>query len=225
MTIPKEKGDGSSNSMPKTERDSKDETILAQEQVKQAQLKMQLHSTKKGDHETIESYVKKLKSTADSLAAINSPISDQDLVLQLLAGLPSQYLLLKNTISSQFPLPNFSKSCSMQYEYEKSLPGQSSTRPPLSSDQSENNNSNSSKSALETLHDIANAVTTMVSIGSKFCNAFGWSQTSTTNGGRGRGRGRGPDGGRGRGGGRGNCNKRGGGPSNNNNNSRNSGRR
>ncbi|XP_060200995.1 uncharacterized protein LOC132629328 [Lycium barbarum] len=95
MSIPKEKGDGSSNSMPKTEMDSKDETILAQDQVKQAQLKMHLHSTKKEDHETIESYVKKLKCTADSLAAINSPISDQDLVLQLLAGLPSQYLLLK----------------------------------------------------------------------------------------------------------------------------------
>ncbi|MCD7473090.1 hypothetical protein HAX54_014678 [Datura stramonium] len=58
-SVPKEKVDCSS----KTEMGSKDETMLAQ------QLKMQFHGTRKGDLETIESYVNRLKSTADTLAA------------------------------------------------------------------------------------------------------------------------------------------------------------
>ncbi|KAK4736895.1 hypothetical protein R3W88_000592 [Solanum pinnatisectum] len=35
------------------------------------------------------------------------------MVLQLFAGLPTQYLPLKNTISSMFPLPNFEDACFM----------------------------------------------------------------------------------------------------------------
>ncbi|XP_055815270.1 uncharacterized protein LOC129885081 [Solanum dulcamara] len=157
MSVPKEKVAGS----------SKDETIIIAQQ-----LKMQFHSTRKGDLETIESYVKKLKSIADSLAANGNPLSDPDLVLQLLAGLPSpQYLLLKNTISSQLPLPNFSEACSMLYQYEKST----STPPPPLPPPPENN-SNSSKSTVEMIHDIASTVTTVASIAREFWNVLGpWS--------------------------------------------------
>ncbi|XP_060196924.1 uncharacterized protein LOC132626176 [Lycium barbarum] len=72
--------------------------LMQDDQIKRVQLRMQFHSTRKGDDETIESYVKRLKSIADSLAAIDSPISDSDMVLQLLAGLPSEYEILKNII-------------------------------------------------------------------------------------------------------------------------------
>ncbi|XP_060196923.1 uncharacterized protein LOC132626175 [Lycium barbarum] len=86
---------------------------------KAQQLKMHFHSTRKGDDETIESYVKRLKSIADSLAAIDSPISDSDMVLQLLAGLPSEYEPLKKIISSRWPLPTFEDACSMVYMQER----------------------------------------------------------------------------------------------------------
>ncbi|XP_049386910.1 uncharacterized protein LOC125851171 [Solanum stenotomum] len=96
---------------------SKDETIITVQQ-----LKMQFLGTRKGDLDTIESYVKNLKSIADSLSANDNPLSDSDLVLQLLAGLPSsQYSPYQNRISSQFPLPDFSGACSLLYKYESLL--------------------------------------------------------------------------------------------------------
>ncbi|XP_049372791.1 uncharacterized protein LOC125837757 [Solanum verrucosum] len=108
--------------------------------IKQTQLKIQFHSTRKGDLETIESYVKKLRSIANSVAEIDSPISDSDMVLQLLAGLPIQYLLLKNTISSKCPLPTFGDACFMVYKQEgillKDQEEQSSCFPKEESDSS-----------------------------------------------------------------------------------------
>ncbi|XP_060196914.1 uncharacterized protein LOC132626169 isoform X2 [Lycium barbarum] len=91
---------------------------IQDDQIKRAQLKMQFHNTRKGDDETIESYVKILNSIADSLAAIDSPISDSDMVLQLLAGLPSEYEPLKKIISSEWPLLTFEEACSMVYMQE-----------------------------------------------------------------------------------------------------------
>ncbi|XP_059292545.1 uncharacterized protein LOC132046010 [Lycium ferocissimum] len=69
--------------------------------------------TKKGDDETIESYVKRLKSIADSRAAMGIPISDWNMVLKLLAGLPSEYEPVKKLISRTRPLLTFEDACSM----------------------------------------------------------------------------------------------------------------
>ncbi|KAK6802774.1 hypothetical protein RDI58_000557 [Solanum bulbocastanum] len=91
------------------------------DQIRQVQLKIQFHGIRKGDLDTIESYVKKLKSIANSLAEMDSPISDSDMVLQLLAGLPNQYLPLKNTISSMISLPSFEEASSMLYMQEDIL--------------------------------------------------------------------------------------------------------
>ncbi|KAH0729370.1 hypothetical protein KY290_000510 [Solanum tuberosum] len=102
---------------PSFDLSSKDETIITVQQ-----LKMQFLGTRKGDLDTIESYVKSLKSIADSLSANDNPLSDSDLVLQLLAGLPSsQYSPYQNRISSQSPLPDFSGACSLLYMYESLL--------------------------------------------------------------------------------------------------------
>lgn len=168
MSIPKEK-------VPNSSMDSNNETIITAQQ-----LKIQFRSTRKGDLEPIESYVKKLKSTADSLTAIGNPISDPDLVLQLVAGLPNpQYLLIRNTISSQLPLPNFSEACSMLYEYEKTItPGAAAAE---SSNSSNNSSSNSTKSTVEMIHDIASTVSTVASIAREFWNALGpWSGGSSS---------------------------------------------
>ncbi|XP_059281282.1 uncharacterized protein LOC132034976 [Lycium ferocissimum] len=91
---------------------------IQDDQIKRAQLKMQFRSTRKGDDETIESYVKRLKSIADSLAAMGLPISDWDMVLQLLAGLPSEYEPLRKIIASKWPHPTFEEACSMVYMLE-----------------------------------------------------------------------------------------------------------
>ncbi|KAL3347644.1 hypothetical protein AABB24_021357 [Solanum stoloniferum] len=108
-------------SFRKEESNNSSTNSVEDDQIRQVQLKMQFYSTRKGDLDTIESYVKKLKSIANSLAEMDSPISDSDMVLQLLAGLPIQYLPLKNTISSRCPLPNFEEASSMLYMQEDIL--------------------------------------------------------------------------------------------------------
>ncbi|XP_049386907.1 uncharacterized protein LOC125851169 [Solanum stenotomum] len=105
MNFPNEEPDNSTNS-------------VEDDQIRQVQLKIQFHSTRKGDLETIESYVKRLRSIADSLAEIGDEISNSNMVLQLLAGLPIEYLPLKNTISSKWPLPTFGDACFMVYKHE-----------------------------------------------------------------------------------------------------------
>uniref|UniRef100_A0A0V0I9T9 Putative ovule protein n=1 Tax=Solanum chacoense TaxID=4108 RepID=A0A0V0I9T9_SOLCH len=108
-------------SFRKDESNNSSTNSVEDDQIRLAQLQIQFHGTRREDFQPIESYVKKLKSTANSLAEINSPISDSDMVLQLLAGLPNQYLPLKNTISSMRPLPNFEEASSMLYMQEDIL--------------------------------------------------------------------------------------------------------
>ncbi|KAH0729369.1 hypothetical protein KY289_000557 [Solanum tuberosum] len=108
-------------SFRKDESNNSSTNSVEDNQIRRAQLQIQFHETRREDFHPIESYVKKLKSIANSLAEINSPISDSDMVLQLLAGLPNQYLPLKNTISSMRPLPNFEEASSMLYMQEELL--------------------------------------------------------------------------------------------------------
>ncbi|KAH0764642.1 hypothetical protein KY285_000513 [Solanum tuberosum] len=85
---------------PSFDLSSKDETIITVQQ-----LKMQFLGTRKGDLDTIESYVKSLKSIADSLSANDNPLSDSDLVLQLLAGACSLLYMYESLLQEQ----NYSK--------------------------------------------------------------------------------------------------------------------
>ncbi|XP_059281625.1 uncharacterized protein LOC132035385 isoform X2 [Lycium ferocissimum] len=103
----------------KADNSTQNETssVIQDDQIRRAQLKVQFDSTRKGDLETVESYMKKLKSIAISLAEINSPVSDSDMVLQLLTGLPSEYSPVKK-IS---PLPNFEKACLLVSMQERIL--------------------------------------------------------------------------------------------------------
>ncbi|XP_060200115.1 uncharacterized protein LOC132628346 [Lycium barbarum] len=132
---------------------------------------MQFHGTRKEDHETIESYVKKLQSIANSLAEINNLVSDQDLVLQLLAGLPSQYSAYQDTISSQFPLPDFSKACSLLYMYETLLKEQETTNPTSSEE------GNYNKETFDKFLDMLCTVSSVASTACGLWNMFGTSST------------------------------------------------
>lgn len=63
-----------------------------------ASLKMQLLDLKKGN-QSIDEYLRHAKSIADSLAAINKPVPDEDLVVATLHGLGSDYLMLRTALT------------------------------------------------------------------------------------------------------------------------------
>ena len=62
------------------------------------QLRLELQSTKKGFMTMID-YIMKVKATADSLAAIGEPVSEQDQVMNLLEGLGSDYNVVVTAIN------------------------------------------------------------------------------------------------------------------------------
>ncbi|XP_056688336.1 uncharacterized protein [Spinacia oleracea] len=63
-----------------------------------AYLEKEFTTTKMADFGSVMAYYNKLKSLADQLANVGSPVSDQRLVLRLLAGLPEAYAHFVTTI-------------------------------------------------------------------------------------------------------------------------------
>ncbi|XP_019228688.1 PREDICTED: uncharacterized protein LOC109209806 [Nicotiana attenuata] len=90
------------------------------------QLKVQFHNLKKGSL-SIADYVHRLKSISDALTSIGNPISDSDLILQILSGLPSEYLSISTSISTRVPLSTFLETRSLMFLHETQLTGFSST--------------------------------------------------------------------------------------------------
>lgn len=70
------------------------------------QLKEHFKSLKKGTL-SIHDYCQNIKTTADSLADVGHPLTDKQLVLQILHGLPRSYSTVANLVSFQTPLPSF----------------------------------------------------------------------------------------------------------------------
>jgi len=89
------------------------------------QLKVQFHNLKKGSL-SISDYVHRLKSIADALISIGNPISNSDLVLQVLSGLSSKYLSVSTSISTRISLPSFLETISLLFLHETQLNGISS---------------------------------------------------------------------------------------------------
>ncbi|KAH0745426.1 hypothetical protein KY285_007083 [Solanum tuberosum] len=100
-------------------------TVLLLASSRTLQLKVQFHNLKKGSL-SISDYVHRLKSIADALISIGNPISDSDLVLQVLSGLPSEYLSVSTSISTRIPLPSFLETRSLLFLHETQLNGLSS---------------------------------------------------------------------------------------------------
>nr|XP_009780266.1 PREDICTED: uncharacterized protein LOC104229337 [Nicotiana sylvestris] len=90
------------------------------------QLKVQFHNLKKGSL-SIADYVRCFKSITDALTSIGNPISDFDLVLQILSGLPYEYLSVSTSISTRIPLPTFLETRSLLFLHDTQLNGFSST--------------------------------------------------------------------------------------------------
>lgn len=76
------------------------------------QLENDLRTTVIGDL-SIHDYCKKLKSIADLLANVESPISDRVLVMHLLNGLSEKYDNIINVIQHRTPFPGFMEARSM----------------------------------------------------------------------------------------------------------------
>ncbi|XP_019232745.1 PREDICTED: uncharacterized protein LOC109213406 [Nicotiana attenuata] len=95
------------------------------------QLKVQFHNLKKGDL-SINDYVHRLKTIADSLNSVGNPISETDLVLQSLSGLPSDYMPVSTSISTRIPLPYFTETRSLLFLHEAQLSNFSATNSDLS---------------------------------------------------------------------------------------------
>jgi len=71
-------------------------------QAKSIELKRQLTTMRKSESMTIDQYLREAKTIADSLAAINSPVSSQDLIDHVLLGLGREYDTLVGIIT-HFP--------------------------------------------------------------------------------------------------------------------------
>lgn len=76
------------------------------------QLEEKFKSLKKGSL-YIHDYCQAIKNTADNLADVGNPVSDKQLVLQTLHGLPKSYGTVANLISFQSPLPSFFQTRSL----------------------------------------------------------------------------------------------------------------
>lgn len=72
----------------------------------------QFKSLKKGSL-SIHNYCQTIKSIADQLADVGHPLSDKQLVLQTLHGLPKSYSTVVNSISFQTPFPTFFQTRSL----------------------------------------------------------------------------------------------------------------
>ncbi|XP_012853856.1 PREDICTED: uncharacterized protein LOC105973379 [Erythranthe guttata] len=82
------------------------------EDYRAIQLEEQFKSLKKGSL-SIHDYCQLLKTTADNLADVGNPVSDKQLILQTLHGLPKHYGTIVNLISFQTPLPSFLQTRSL----------------------------------------------------------------------------------------------------------------
>lgn len=76
------------------------------------QLQDQFRSTKKGSH-SITEYCHTLKNLADDLQDVDSPITEIELVMQILRQLPPSYHSLVDVITNSKPFPSFLEAKNM----------------------------------------------------------------------------------------------------------------
>ena len=67
-----------------------EKTFSSSSKARIMQLRLELQSTKKGSSSMID-YIMKVKGAADNLATIGEPVQERDQVMNLLAGLGSDY--------------------------------------------------------------------------------------------------------------------------------------
>ncbi|PRQ31757.1 putative RNA-directed DNA polymerase [Rosa chinensis] len=91
-------------------------------------LKLQLFDLQKGS-QSVDEYLQQAKSIADSLASINQPVSDADLVVATLHGLGPDYLMLRTALAQSSSLPDFSNLLSRILAFEAQQTHSSDSNP------------------------------------------------------------------------------------------------
>lgn len=76
------------------------QTFLSSSCASRLELHRSLQTTTKGSSSCID-FFKKMKSTADELAFIGSPFSDEDMILYILGGLGSEFNAIVNMITAR----------------------------------------------------------------------------------------------------------------------------
>ncbi|CAI9099794.1 OLC1v1036669C1 [Oldenlandia corymbosa var. corymbosa] len=94
--------------------------FLQQTTARELQLKLQLQTLKKGDL-SIDKFMTKIQETSDSLTAIGRSISDPELVLSVLQGLPPSYEAFITMASNQKPPPTFKELWTMLLTQESRI--------------------------------------------------------------------------------------------------------
>ena len=67
---------------------------------------MAFNQAVKGTRSMVD-YLQYIKSTVDSLHSIGKPVDDDDVILQVLSGLPSDYSDVVTVMTARTPLPSF----------------------------------------------------------------------------------------------------------------------
>ena len=89
------------------------------------QLRLELQTTRKGSMSMID-YIMKIKSVADSLAAIGKPVYNQDQVMNLLGGLSIDYNAVVTALNIRDDMISLEAVHSMLQSFENHLEQQSS---------------------------------------------------------------------------------------------------
>ncbi|KAL5547515.1 hypothetical protein UlMin_002746 [Ulmus minor] len=89
------------------------------------QLRLQLQTTKKNSMSMIE-YIMKLKNFSDSLAAIGEPVTEQDQIMNLLAGLGADYNAAVTSINARDNQLSIEAVHSLLLSFEHRLESQNS---------------------------------------------------------------------------------------------------
>ncbi|XP_021850454.2 uncharacterized protein [Spinacia oleracea] len=75
-------------------------------------LENQFGAIKMSNYPSLEEYCQALKTVADQLAALDHPVSEERLVLQLVGKLDADYRTIGTIIRQTNPLPSFDEACS-----------------------------------------------------------------------------------------------------------------
>jgi hypothetical protein len=87
------------------------------------QLRKQLTTLEKKANESIQQYVARARSIADQIrAAANDPVNAADLVLAVLAGLPSEYNMVRTVVENMAALPSLAELQAKLLLVEKQQP-------------------------------------------------------------------------------------------------------
>ncbi|XP_010677879.1 uncharacterized protein LOC104893477 [Beta vulgaris subsp. vulgaris] len=84
-------------------------------------LKHDFSHVKMRDFPSASAYCQRLKTLADQLKSVGAPVTDNRLVLQLVAGLTDAYKNVGTLLHQSKPLPSFSEARSSLYLEEKAL--------------------------------------------------------------------------------------------------------